>query len=158
MRTREFLKLKVGDRVVVTGTMDGQTFAGEEGVVVSNPLFLHGSEKTIKFATFNKGWSLNTAKNDHYYFEEEHARDFKITVIPEAPAAPAPTPAAPVKKRPHGRQEYKGNGKHRWESVVEEEDGTVDTERLRVPGGWLYRDSFGGSTFVPVPEAVGYAV
>jgi hypothetical protein len=63
------------------------------------------------------------------------------------------TAEAPKKKRkaPHGPQEYKGNGKHEWEDV------TGCTMRLRVPGGWLYScgDS---STFVPVPEAVGYAV
>lgn len=60
------------------------------------------------------------------------------------------------RKRPHGAQEYKGNGEHEWEPVT---DGT---ERLRVPGGWLYTVSFddGDATtaFVPVPTAVGYAV
>ena len=60
------------------------------------------------------------------------------------------------RSRPRGAQEYKGNGKHEWEEVA------TGTDRLRVPGGWLYAVSFeDGSdavTFVPVPNAVGYAV
>lgn len=68
-----------------------------------------------------------------------------------------PTSSPAAKKRPHGAQEYRGNGKHAWEIVAD------DTKRLRVPGGWLYR--YGNTyanehaiTFVPVPEAVGYVV
>jgi hypothetical protein len=60
------------------------------------------------------------------------------------------------KKRPHGAQEYRGNGNHHWEKV------TGTTMRLRVPGGWLYSiDLYSecpSATFVPVPEVVGYAV
>lgn len=65
-------------------------------------------------------------------------------------------------------QAYKGNGKHGWESVDEQEvvDGHVGAQhltlRLRVPGGWLYRvvntTGFNGAlaiadtmTFVPLP-------
>jgi hypothetical protein len=56
-------------------------------------------------------------------------------------------------KRPHGPQEYKGNGNHDWEEVTE------DTLRLRVPGGWLYKDrSYTCMTFVPVPQTVGYVI
>jgi hypothetical protein len=55
------------------------------------------------------------------------------------------------RKAPHGKQEYKGNGKHQWEDVAS------FTKRLRVPGGWLYR-SDGSLAFVPVPEVVGYKV
>lgn len=60
------------------------------------------------------------------------------------------------RKRPHGPQEYKGNGAHGWETV--NADGP--TERLRVPGGWLYRDGGGAGTmcFVPLPETVGYVL
>jgi hypothetical protein len=59
------------------------------------------------------------------------------------------------RKRPHGQQEYRGNGKHEWENVT----GRGATQRLRVPGRWLYRQ-LGDSamTFVPVPTVVGYAV
>ncbi len=57
----------------------------------------------------------------------------------------------PAPSRPHGPQEYKGNGKHDWEDV------TNDTQRLRVPGGWLYGDEC-DSTFVPMPTCVGYSI
>ena len=60
------------------------------------------------------------------------------------------------KKRPHGAQEYKGNGEHSWEPVGDHMNYTF---RLRVPGGWLYRYAHEGAmTFVPVPEVVGYKV
>jgi hypothetical protein len=59
-------------------------------------------------------------------------------------------------KRPHGAQQYLGNENHEWEPVVE------GTERLRVPGGWLYsvswEDGGGTMTFVPVPNILGYAI
>lgn len=64
-----------------------------------------------------------------------------------------------TKRRPHGAQEYKGNGEHEWEKV------TGETYRLRVPGGWLYgrkrsygNSGYGDTTFVPVPNAVGYVI
>jgi hypothetical protein len=60
------------------------------------------------------------------------------------------------RKPPKGDQQYKGNGKHDWEDV----DGN-ETDRLRVPGGWLYRYvNFDAPAlvFVPVPEVVGYKV
>jgi len=61
-----------------------------------------------------------------------------------------------VRKRPQGAQAYQGNGKHEWEFVA---DGT---ERLRVPGGWIYSvaydDNTSSAVFVPVPEVVGYVV
>jgi hypothetical protein len=64
--------------------------------------------------------------------------------------------AAPSRARPHGDQEYLGNGEHEWEEVcVSNNDGT--TWRLRVPGGWIY-DTPRGSVFVPMPEVVGYAI
>lgn len=71
------------------------------------------------------------------------------------------------KYRPQGTQEYKGNGNHDWEHVVDfcafSNDGPPDsTYRLRVPGGWLYRivDDEGttGCVFVPVPNIVGYQI
>lgn len=69
-------------------------------------------------------------------------------------------PAAP-KRRPHGPQEYKGNGKHDWEDVVKGDDDKLSVVRLRVPGGWLYgtnADDDGSMTFVPMPDTVGYGV
>jgi hypothetical protein len=75
-------------------------------------------------------------------------------------------PASTHRPYPHGPQEYKGNGKHEWERVAAE--GYNTTDRLRVPGGWLYRTvemSFSGAeveamntVFVPVPNVVGYAL
>lgn len=78
--------------------------------------------------------------------EAQQMRDALIEAYPLEASAPAKKP-----KRPHGAQEYKGNGKHDWEPVIGE------TERLRVPGGWLYQGKY-DTVFVPVPEAVGYVV
>lgn len=55
------------------------------------------------------------------------------------------------KKRPHGLQEYRGNGQHDWELVV------FGCNRLRVPGGWLYNVG-STTTFVPMPEVVNYVI
>jgi hypothetical protein len=64
-------------------------------------------------------------------------------------------PASTHRPYPHGDQEYRGNGKHEWESV----DKSGYTQRLRVPGGWLYRDGISMTTvFVPVPQVVGYPI
>lgn len=71
-------------------------------------------------------------------------------------------------------QDYKGNGKHNWESVIDINNvvdlgGTntyENTMRLRVPGGWLYRtesvnamddvinDRVINVTFVPMPATL----
>ena len=54
-------------------------------------------------------------------------------------------------------QEYRGNGNHTWEGVINVGGYTVD--RLRVPGGWLYRDMKTATlAFVPMPEVVRHAV
>jgi len=71
-------------------------------------------------------------------------------------------------------QEYRGNGAHQWEVVdtdINEEQRRGDqTMRLRVPGGWLYRNavsvglSDGGvimnhnTVFVPMPAVVKHEV
>lgn len=75
-------------------------------------------------------------------------------------------PRTPPRKAPKGPQVYRGNGKHSMELVY------GDLHRLRVPGGWLYFDTYvdkdegkfgsrelcGATTFVPVPEVVGYKI
>lgn len=70
-----------------------------------------------------------------------------------------------TKARPRGAQEYKGNGKHDWETV--QSNDVALTHRLRVPGGWLYRTTTAvheqdfvavNTTFVPAPEVIGYAI
>lgn len=149
MRTSELQALRKGDRVSVTGRMDGKTFTSEVGTVMRG-----APESTltlIRFDTWRDG-GHGVGCREWYFFEKE-ARNVNITVLPELKPEP---PKVVAKKRPHGKQEYKGNGKHSWEAVTE------GTERLRVPGGWLYRsnniDFLGDATFVPVPEAVGYAV
>lgn len=77
-----------------------------------------------------------------------------------------------MKCRPHGAQEYRGNGSHKWEEVTVDPRGAGHTYRLRVPGGWLYRtvatfpdlgapndDVVAPSTvFVPLPAMVGYVI
>lgn len=51
-------------------------------------------------------------------------------------------------------QQYKGNGAHVWECVL-----PMSIDRLRVPGGWIYRDHrFQNSVFVPMPEVVKHKV
>ena len=71
-------------------------------------------------------------------------------------------------------QEYRGNGKHEWEKVVSKAspDGYHHTQRLRVPGGWLYQTSMLvdltdqgdgvlntlNTVFVPMPEVVKHEV
>ncbi len=67
----------------------------------------------------------------------------------------APHTGKEPKARPHGKQEYKGNGNHEWEHVPAGSGDNV--YRLRVPGGWLYSDSR-STTFVPLAECIGYAI
>ena len=58
-------------------------------------------------------------------------------------------------------QEYRGNGNHEWEIVIEAKDAAAfdRVERLRVPGGWLYRDDRTMTTvLVPMPEVVKHKV
>lgn len=154
MRTREFNKLTVGQRVIVDGEMDAKTFHNEPGIIVKGVECYH--DVTVKFDRDISGWG---DEDRLWGFEVSEVRKFDI--VPEPVKAEAPKVEPKPKKRPHGAQEYKGNGKHSWEKVTSG-DLTI-TERLRVPGGWVYRDrSLTGyaktSTFVPVPQAVGYAV
>lgn len=150
MNKTAFNKLKNGDRVNVTGKQDGKTFLNEEGVVVE----MHATNyyAAVKFDNWKDGHGPDDNQWNFYDFD---ARKFVITVLPPLPKV---SPVKPAKKRPHGKQEYKGNGKHAWEAVI------GNTVRLRVPGGWLYgsyldtANSVIDQTFVPVPTAVGYAV
>lgn len=159
MLKRDFLKLKVGQRVVVTGTQDEKVFVNEPGVIIKPTM---GLDVCVQFDNWHDGWSdVHVSDRNCWGFEASNARKFTITVVPEAPKveeAAKPWPTSKPKKRPHGAQEYKGNGKHNWEKVV------GDCLRLRVPGGWLYGQYSNrisrviNTTFVPVPQAVGYAV
>jgi hypothetical protein len=148
MLKKAFFKLKDGDRVAVTGKQDGKVFIGQIGTIIKGPWDTEFS-RTVRFDTWKQG---HGKENREWQFSDFDRKHFDI--IPYVEPQPEPKP----KKRPHGAQEYKGNGKHAWEKV------TGETMRLRVPGGWLYGeysrriDRVVNSTFVPVPQAVGYAV
>jgi hypothetical protein len=116
------------------------------------------------FATYNTENHLNIYVNGKSHtIDPDTARKLRdlfneMYPVPAPAAKPEPTT---VRKRPRGSQEYKGNGKHAWETVHEGESGASQfrTFRLRVPGGWLYRyDEQGTITFVPAPEVIGYAI
>jgi hypothetical protein len=151
MLKKAFFNLKAGDRVAVFGKQDGQKFDGEVGTVTTSE-YVSEFERLVRFDT----WAKGHGKGDHEWsFNDFDRKNFTIhVVVPEEQPKAEPKP----RKRPHGAQEYKGNGKHAWETV------TAETKRLRVPGGWLYGeysrriDRIINSTFVPVPQAVGYAV
>ena len=104
--------------------------------------------------------------SDEIIFDRVRARELYDAIGDVMDFSPASVPA-PVKARPRGAQEYKGNGNHKWEEVSVDAKGAGHTYRLRVPGGWLYRtvstDDRGytdaqSSCFVPMPDTVGYAV
>jgi hypothetical protein len=59
-----------------------------------------------------------------------------------------------MSKKEKKPQRYKGNGKHEWEDVCD----FGCTQRLRVPGGWIYRDDMTGMAFVPTPSVTGYCI
>jgi hypothetical protein len=133
-------ELKVGDRVKMLATPKGK-----EGVVIAiNEM---QEEATIQI----EGWV-----GGHSAYGPEKSQD-KLWVWDNDVELIPPTPVKAKKKTPKGQQAYKGNGKHKWELVVVEDEGS-NVHRLRVPGGWLYRDNWNGLVFVPVPEAVGYVV
>lgn len=55
-------------------------------------------------------------------------------------------------------QEYRGNGQHDWEGSAN------GTQRLRVPGGWIYNlyntdtNETEAAVFVPMPQVVKYSI
>ena len=53
-----------------------------------------------------------------------------------------PCEQLPKTINPNAPQAYKGNGEHTWETVAGHTwvDWNDATQRLRVPGGWLYRN------------------
>jgi thiol-disulfide isomerase/thioredoxin len=84
---------------------------------------------------------------DWSWFDAEQLEMVKKAKAPKAP------------KAPKASQEYRGNGKHEWEDV------TKGTQRLRVPGGWVYGcgvdlgdTSNFGMVFVPMPDVVKHKV
>lgn len=146
MKKTDFKKLKVDQRVLVTGTQSGKTFSNAPGVVVGVD---NDGDRTVRFDNWREG---HGHQDRQWAFYADDYRNFDIRPEPVKAVEPKP------RKRPHGAQEYKGNGKHHWETV------TGDTKRLRVPGGWLYGEyshrlsRVVNHEFVPVPQVVGYAV
>jgi hypothetical protein len=127
----------VGDAVISSGDNYTESLIG---TVVE----VGASMCLVQFPSWNKGHNGDTSdgSTDKWWVDNEHLSKVCVEKKNEK-----------KKKAPKGKQEYKGNGKHSWETVVD----TVS--RLRVPGGWLYRDDRNMATvFVPVPQAVGYAV
>jgi hypothetical protein len=93
--------------------------------------------------------SFPSDRQDEVILSQTMAAQLVAFLAPQ-PAAPAPAKRA----APKGAQQYRGNGNHEWETVTTRSG----TDRLRVPGGWLYRFNNTTLAFVPVPDAVGYAV
>ena len=132
---------------------------------IYSPHFAGNYEKTIEVRRLGhrdlpaSGVSLHIScaqyepANGDFSISANAARALR-DALPEIVGNPVAAVTAPAPKaRSHGAQEYKGNTKHRWEDVT----SGGHTQRLRVPGGWLYMTS-GTTVFVPVPQAVGYAV
>lgn len=152
---------KVGDQVISDATKS-YWHSGLEGEVVSGIrdavlVRFKGYRGTLGHSGQDASGKENRQHwnfTDNYYTTPNGRLDL---LLPFTPVAEVVTKAKP--KSPHGKQEYKGNGKHDWEAVVTDAISTWTLKRLRVPGGWLYRDIFGNSlTFVPVPSVVGYKV
>lgn len=151
------MKFKVGDEVEVG--QNGRWNAGLFGRVVG----IDHDEIEVEFpGVVDGGHSGNdhdfSIKNRWFFFDaDEGGADHAdhLTVI---------TPMA----KPSKGQAYLGNGKHTYEHVYSTDDTIVD--RLRVPGGWLYRTATNaeylwddvGSTvnvvFVAMPEVVKHKV
>ena len=104
------------------------------------------------YARFVVRCSGHTVGNAFFNLSVPGAKELRDALISLFPLKPKFTR---IDAAPKGAQEYKGNGKHEWERV--EKDGVTD--RLRVPGGWLYRDGFHNTvSFVPMPDVVGYKI
>lgn len=135
-------KFKVGDEVECWSTLADDNPNGLKGTVVA----VEDGQVEVAFPGWTEGHSGKASEgNDRWYFWPDNSNwDEEYIKLVEKPKKA---------KASKAKQTYKGNGKHTWELVIE---GTV---RLRVPGGWLYRDTFvGGTTFVPVPEVVGHVI
>lgn len=144
-------KFKVGDKVVSTAGKD-VWHSGLEGFVVRVPGDGHRStEVEFPGATGGHSGTANDSRTTRWNFYTGYhaAYDDALSLLKKVVE----------KKKPS--QEYKGNGKHKWEAVVfDGEDFEVcNTMRLRVPGGWLYKNDYASAmTFVPMPEVVKHKV
>jgi hypothetical protein len=148
-------EFKVGDTVKVIKACDGKC-CGMTGVVVAKTNVWGSGVVTVSFEGWKAGHSgsLGGDRKDCWNFHEAFKQ---LKVVAPKEIEKVKSPIAP-KKKPS--QAYLGNGKHAWEVVVGGGDfGTSPkTERLRVPGGWLYKPRASAPVFVPMPEVVKHKV
>lgn len=152
---------KVGDKVISDASKD-YWHSGREGEVVNG---LVSSMVLVRFKDYRGGRGHSGANEfgsnntQHWNFAKEASSDDALLTLLEPVIATAmEVKAAKTRAAPHGKQEYRGNGKHEWEKVADAASTqTSDTVRLRVPGGWVYKAGI-GVAFVPTPAVIGYKV
>lgn len=148
---------KVGDKVI-SDASKYYWHSGREGEVVKGDI---SSCVCVRFKDYrggegHKGTGAAGLKNSqHWYFGHYSGCDASVELLSLVPATAV---KAKTRAAPHGKQEYRGNGKHEWEKVADAASTqTSDTVRLRVPGGWVYKAGI-GVAFVPTPAVIGYKV
>lgn len=128
-------EFKVGDRVMLTQDKGNAAKLGAEAVVVEPNWLPPGSGRYLKIKWDRSKPHVNGQMDGGYM-----PNDFKLVK------------SAPKDKKPS--QAYKGNGNHSWDVVVPKM-----TDRLRVPGGYIYRDIQScAAVFVPMPDVVKHKV
>ncbi len=113
-------------------------------------------EGQIELATNNLDGHMNV-------YARSHGQTVCVCMVPDDARAVRdlflaayPLPSTPSAKR-KSDQRYVGSENETWESL----HGASGMERLRVPGGWLYRPTTGDrscATFVPMPAVVKHKV
>lgn len=128
------LKFPKGLQVQYVGS---ELTKGLLGVVVATDE--HGP--IVRFEGWHGGWAYQDKGPENCWCCAPNELKITTPVQTKLPAKPS--------------QVYKGNGKHTWEMVTP--SGRV-TQRLRVPGGWLYKPDGSAAVFVPMPEVVKHKV
>jgi hypothetical protein len=137
-------ELKIGDRVRMTACYLDRLVGGIAKVVRSDIDGIHCIEfenpSRSQMEVLHEG-PFNDGRETCWYLDDTEST--KVELIESR------------KPKSLAKQAYKGNGQHSWEKVTEE--GT--TQRLRIPGGWIYRDSHVlAAVFIPMPEVVKHKV
>jgi hypothetical protein len=136
-------KLKIGDRVRVTKCYIDRLVGGTAKVVKSDNSYhcIEFENPTFEQRQILHDGPFQDARETCWYLDAVDGT--RVELIESR------------KPKSKAKQGYKGNGRHEWEQVTAE--GT--TQRLRIPGGWIYRDSHVlAATFVPMPEVVKHKV
>lgn len=142
--TKRKIKFEIGTKVLVAADACAPA---PTGTVVR-----YDSDGDAVVSFRSGGWDDNYS-NSYECSNKKHCWFVEPKYLAAAPVKleAAPRSEAPTKKKL--TQKYLGNGEHTWESVCS------NTMRLRVPGGWLYGNSYyRGMTFVPMPEVVKHKV